>query len=302
MSRKPRLKSSEADAAPPRDPEALRTRIIERYPRMSARLQQIARFALDHPRDMALETVAAIAARASVQPSTVIRFAQSVGFSGFSQMQRIYHTVLLEGVSSYSERLRRALSMTGETPPGDASQILREFCAANTASLQHLQDGLPLENLQRAIELLAQARVAHLVAVRRSFPVAAYLAYALNHAGCRAHLLSGLAGQYGEQGQLMEPEDVLIAISAHPYASETLVVAESAARVGVPIIAMTDSLVSPLARLASLCLIVSEADLRGFRSLTANLCLAQTLVVALALRRTREPVPEGRGHCEPART
>lgn len=288
VSRKPRIKTSGPGAAPPLDPEALRTRIVQSYPRLSARLQQIAHFALDHPNDFALQTVATIAERASVQPSTVIRFAQSLGFSGFSEMQRIYHTMLLENVSSYSERLQRALSMSGEAPPCDAGQILKEFCTSNAASLHHLQDTLALENLQRAIELLARARVTHLVAVRRSFPVAAYLAYALNHAGCRAHLLSGLAGLYGEEGQLMESDDVLVAVSAHPYARETLAVVESAARARVPIIAMTDSLVSPLARLARLSLIVPEADVRGFRSLTANLCLAQTLVVALALRRTRE--------------
>lgn len=288
MPRKPRSRPAGPDTAPPRDPEALRTRIIDSYPRLSTRLQQIAHFVLDHPNDMALETVATIAERAHVQPSTVIRFAQSLGFSGFSEMQRLYHTMLLENVSSYSERMRRALSMSGEAPPGDASQILREFCTANTAALEHLHEGFSLQSLRRAVDSLARARVVHLVGVRRSFPVAAYLAYALIHAGCRAHLVNGLAGQFEEQSQLMEPRDVLIAISAHPYAGETQTVAESAARARVPIIAMTDSLVSPLARLASLCLIVSEADLRGFRSLTANLCLAQTLVVALTLRRTRE--------------
>lgn len=292
MSRKPRVNTPGPDAAP-RDPESLRTRIIESYPRLSGRLQLIAHFALDHPNDMALETVATIAERAHVQPSTVIRFAQSLGFSGFSEMQRIYHTMLLENVSSYSERLRRGLRMSGEAPPGDAGQILREFCTTNIASLNHLKDTLPLDHLRRAIQLLARARVTHLVAARRSFPVAAYLAYALNHAGCRAHLVNGLAGQFEEQCQLMEPRDVLVAISAHPYASETQTVADSAARARVPIIAMTDSPVSPLARLASLCLVVSEADTRGFRSLTANLCLAQTLVVALALRRTRPRRAQG---------
>jgi DNA-binding MurR/RpiR family transcriptional regulator len=97
-----------------------------------------------------------------------------------------------------------------------------------------------------------------------------------------------VAGLFAEQGELIEPRDVLIAISAHPYAPETLAVAEAAARRHVPIIAVTDTPVSPLARLATLCLIVRETELRGLRSLTASLCLAQTLVVALALRRTGE--------------
>ena len=162
VSRKTRLKTPVPRTAPPRDPDALRTQIVQSYPRLSGRLQQIAHFVLDHPNDIALETVATIADRAAVQPSTVIRFAQSLGFSGFSEMQRIYHTMLLENISSYSQRLQRALSMSGEAPPCDAGKILKEFCTSNAASLHHLQDTLPLENLQRAIELLARARVAQL--------------------------------------------------------------------------------------------------------------------------------------------
>ncbi len=285
MSRKAATKTKSANRLPPHDPEALRTRIVESYTQLSGQLKKIAHFALDHPNDMALRTIAVIADRAEVQPSTVIRFAQSLGFSGFAEMQRIYHTMLLENVSSYSERLKRAQSISGEAPLGRAGEILREFCTSNVAALQHLQDTVSPEVLQQAIELLAGARVTHLVAVRRSFPVAAYLSYALNHAGCRANLINGLAGLYSEQGQLMEQEDVLIAISAHPYARETLTVAESAARAKVNILAMTDSLVSPLARLAKLSVIIPEADVRGFRSLTANLCLAQTLVVGLAATR-----------------
>jgi DNA-binding MurR/RpiR family transcriptional regulator len=241
---------------------------------------------------MALESVVVIAERARVQPSAVVRFAQKFGFPGYSPMQRVYQSFLLENVSSYSERLRRAFSISGEQPLGDAGQILREFCAANTASLQRLSGELPSEDLLRAVKMLRDARIVHVMGVRRSFPVAAYLGYALTHAGCKAHLLSGLAGLISEQAQLMNSTDVLIAISAHPYAPETRTVAEAAAHGNVPIIALTDSLVSPLASLARLSLIVHETELRGFRSLTASLCLAQTVVVALAFHRAENAVPD----------
>ncbi len=162
--------------------------------------------------------------------------------------------------------------------------------------MQRLPDSPNAENLPRAVAMLTRARLIHLVGVRRSFPVAAYLASALNHAGCKAHLLNGFAGMFAEQVQLMEPSDVLIAISAQPYASETLAVAEAAARGHIPLIALTDSPVSPVARLAQVCLVVREAELQGLRSLTANLCLAQTLVAELARQRSaRNPPGEAAG-------
>ena len=295
MSRKPKkIRPAARDAAPTSDPEALQNRIVQGYPHLSARLQQIARFALDHPHDMALAKVTVIAERAGVQPSAVVRFAQKFGFCGFSPMQRVYQTALLEDVPSYSERLRRAVNITGERPPGDAVQILREFSVANTASLQHMSDEISADDILRAVEILGKAHLVHVMGVRRSFPVAAYLGYALNHAGCKAHLLRGMAGLVTEQVQLMEPKDVLIAISAHPYAAETRAVADAAVRVKVPVIAMTDSLVSPLARVAKLSFILHEAELRGFRSLAANFCVAQTLVVALALRSSGQSPPDKR--------
>ncbi len=104
MSRKARIRTAAPGAA-------RRSRILENHPRLCGRLQQIAHFILDPPNDTALETGATFAERAQVQPSTIIRFAQTLGFSGFSQMQRLYHTMLLENVSRYSERRQRALSM-----------------------------------------------------------------------------------------------------------------------------------------------------------------------------------------------
>ena len=59
--------------------EGLRNAIAARYPELSKQLQKIARFALEYPDDLALETVASLAARAGVQPSSMVRFAQALG-------------------------------------------------------------------------------------------------------------------------------------------------------------------------------------------------------------------------------
>lgn len=280
---------SAADQAPPPDNlNGLRQAITDRFPTLSKRLQDIARFALDCPNEMAIETVATIAGRAGVQPSAIIRFANSFGYSGFSEMQRIFQSSLLERVPSYNERLRRALALEHEGGPSSSAELLQEFCAANSVSLRHLSEVVPPAKLAEAIELLSAAKVVHLLGMRRSFPVAAYLAYALSHAECRTHLMTGVAGLLAEQGGLMTSDDVLVAISASPYAQETVATVEAAAAKGVRILAITDSQLSPIGRLATIAFHINDAELRGFRSLTATLCLAQTLAVGLALRAVKE--------------
>ena len=71
------------------DYEQLRNEFAAKYGLLSRRLQQLTRYAISHPNDMALETIAVIAERAEVPPSSLIRFAKSFGFSGFSKMQKV---------------------------------------------------------------------------------------------------------------------------------------------------------------------------------------------------------------------
>ena len=74
----------------------LKDAIAAAYPRLSPQLQQIARFALERPNELALGTVAAVAEAADVQPSALIRFANALEFGGFSDMQQLFKARLLE--------------------------------------------------------------------------------------------------------------------------------------------------------------------------------------------------------------
>ena len=94
----------------PAEYEDLKQEISDRYESLSRRLREIARFALDNPSIMALETIANIARTAKVQPSSLIRFAQALGYSGFSQMQRIFQAYVAEQSASYKERIRSELA------------------------------------------------------------------------------------------------------------------------------------------------------------------------------------------------
>lgn len=270
---------------PPQDYETLHEEIASRRETLSKRLQEIAKFALDHPTDMALKTIAIIAQSAEVQPSALIRFAKAFGYSGFSEMQRAFQSRVVERSASYKERVRTLQTEDLEGKPGLTRQLLTQYCAANIVSLEELRDNAAEDDLEAATDLLANADNIYIVAQRRSFPVAAYLGYAFNHADCRAHLLDNIGGMLNEQAQPMSDKDVLIAISFSPYAPETGKVVDIASKKNVPIIAITDSEFSPIAPAAQVCLKVHDAEVHSFRSLTASMCLALTLVTTLAFRK-----------------
>nr|WP_300314904.1 MurR/RpiR family transcriptional regulator [Halomonas sp.] len=270
----------------PQSFEELEARITADYPSMSRRLQQTARFLLDHPQDVAFATVARLAQDAAVTPSTLIRFANSCGFKGFSEMQQLFRSRLVDELPNYTERIRAVRSATGETP--DSTQLLWEFAEANRDALEQLPGRIDPKGLEQALDILDEASAIHVLGARRSFVVANYMTYALHHIEKPAFLVNGLGGMYGEQIRAIGQQDALIAVSFSPYAEESLRATEQARSHGVPTVVITDSSLSPLARLADVVLVVHEAEVKSFRGLAASLCLTQSLAIALGMRKDRE--------------
>ena len=120
--------------APPVEFEDLKTEISGRYETLSKRLRDIARFALDNPSIIALETIANIAKTARVQPSALIRFAQALGYSGFSEMQRVFQSYVAEQSASYKERIRSEMARDDEPGEDTPASLLYQFCEANIVS------------------------------------------------------------------------------------------------------------------------------------------------------------------------
>lgn len=271
---------------PPDNLETLRSAITSRYDELSPRLKQVASFVLDNPNDIALETLAVNAKRCDVQPSTIVRFAKVFGYGGASEMQRLFRDEILTAAPSpsYSERIRQFHERSDSVDRMLPYNVMQEFSESNIIALEHMRDAIRKEDLDRSIDLIQNAHSIYLAGVRRSFPVAAYLAYSLSHVEKRAFLLDGVAGMTSEQSRMLGAEDLLIAVSFKPYAAETLAVVETAAVNGVPMIVISDSRLSPVAKNADVRFEIKDAEVRQFRSLTASMCLAQTLVISYAYK------------------
>ena len=98
--------------------------IAARHGSLSTRLKDIAAFVLAHPNTIALETVATVAEQARVPPSALVRFAQALGFDGFSDMQRLFRLRLVEQMPSYADRL--AQRENGDAAAGDSLDRLAQ--------------------------------------------------------------------------------------------------------------------------------------------------------------------------------
>ncbi|MFC0386120.1 MurR/RpiR family transcriptional regulator [Muricoccus vinaceus] len=249
-----------------------------RHAGLSPRLRQAARHILDHPNQAALSTVTELSTAAGVQPSALIRLAQAIGFSGFSEMQKVLQSALAAASPSYGERVHQLRAAGAET---GAMGLLRQAGALNQLSLQNLLDTVDPAALDRAIALLVKAPLVHVVGQRRSHPVAGYIAYGLTRSGKVARLMAGAAGMLRDEAETMRPGDALVVISLHPYSADAVETAAWAASHGVSVVALSDGPLSPLLASASVALDVRDAELFGFRALVAQMCLAQVLVLGV---------------------
>lgn len=263
----------------------LQEQIREKYDDLSKRLQQVARYVLDNTNSVAFDTVAVIAQYAEVPPSTLIRFANAFGFSGFNEMKQLFRQNLLEETANYTDRIRLLKELDEESKPSEQPiDILQAFSMANAQAIQQLAAQTDPRKLEMAVDILSEAENIYLIGLGRSFSVASYFTYALRHLNRRAFLIDGLGGMLKEQISMIGPKDAVIAVSFSPYAKETLMLSEVAAEKNAKQVIITDSQISPLASFSEVCFVVKEAQVGAFRSLTASLSLAQTLAVSLAFR------------------
>ena len=273
----------------PRDFDSLKRRLIEIESMLPKRLRQTAAYALEHPDEIALGTASGVAQRAQVQASTLVRFAQALGFAGFSELQGVFRSHLRNRWPDYSERLK-ALNESARAS-GNPLNLMMGFADSATQSIANLRQTIRREDLDRAIEILASARVIFIVGQRRSFSVSHYLAYALAQLGLNAILVDNVGGLGPDQLAGANEGDALIAVSFSPYSPTTVSLVEKARARKTPLVIITDSALSPLAGMADVRFEVVESDFGAFRSLAATFCLAMTLAVGVAEKRAERAAP-----------
>ena len=274
--------------------DAFLQRLVQEHGQLSRQLKLIGTYIEQHRDHVGLERIQDIADHCGVQPSAVVRFAKHFGFSGFSEMQALFRAGIATQIApsrSYQNRIREAVARSDH--PLDSTSIAQEFVGGAVAGLEELGRHLHELPIDRAVDLLAHAPSLWVAGARRAFPVATYLAYALQHTDKPVQLVDVAGAMHTGQVRGLRRGDVMVAISFAPYAEETMDVVRQATQAGATVIAITDSRVGALAQLADVALVVQESAVFGFRALSSTMALAQCLFIALAYRLELEYKPSG---------
>jgi len=275
--------------SPPEDYEELIRLIHDRYDQMSKTYQHISVYLTQNPNEVAVHSVNGIAERCGIHASSFVRFAQALGYNGFKELQTLFQRRLATAAPGFEARRKALDSELQRREDRSEFGFLRELVVRDIASLQDMLERLSPTDLATATDMIDGAGTVFIVGQLRSAPVADLLRYILTMLGKRCVLLDPGGGLATHMARTMGKDDVLIAISFRFYATEVVNIVEAAGAAGVPIIAISDSTLSPLAKSAQVLFAVPEHDYTFSRSLAAPMCLAQALTVAVAARVQNNP-------------
>ncbi|HEX6959286.1 MAG TPA: MurR/RpiR family transcriptional regulator [Ferrovibrio sp.] len=265
--------------------DALADRIADAFDDLPPQLQAAARFALDHPDDVALLSMREQARRAGVPPVTMTRLARQLGFSDFQAFRDLHARALrkpaTQAAAEYStraDRLQHRQQQSGDA--GLAAQI--GWTMAEQIADAH--DDAGIAGMIAAAKLIEKARRVYFLGLRSSHAAAFHAQYIYSLFRDNGHLLDG-AGDTGVDGlRQASREDVLLVVSLPPYATATVEAVNYAIARGVSIVAITDSRVAPVAKAARQCLLVPTETPSFFRAGTPAFAVAETLVALIAAR------------------
>ncbi len=256
--------------------------ITANYEKLSDGYKQVARFFTQNPNIIALESINSIAAKAKVHPSTLVRFAQNLGYSGFKELQSVFQTRLATAAPGFRERVSVLDAEISRNAAHGSVGFLRSMVVRDIAALQGLLESVSEDNLRKAAGLCASATCIYVAGQLRSEPIAELMRYLMTMLQRKVIFMDSSGGLSQEIAMTMGKGDILVAIAFRHYAKEVVAIAEQAVKANVPVLAITDSQLSPLAKGAEVLFTVPEDEYTFSRSLAAPMCLVQTIATATA--------------------
>lgn len=258
------------------------TKIQSELPGFSKGQKQIARFILEHYDKAAFMTASRLGVTVGVSESTVVRFATELGYDGYPHLQRALQEMIRNKLTSVQR-----MEVAGDRMGG--RDVLQTVLYADTDMIRVTLDEIDRDAFQGAVDALMGAKRIYILGVRSSSALASFLGFYFNLLFENVTLVhTNSVSEIFEQVLRVGPGDVLFGISFPRYSKRTLSAMKYARDRGARVIALTDSQLSPLARVADHVLL-ARSDMASFvDSLVAPLSVINALIVAVGMSRRDE--------------
>lgn len=258
----------------------LMDKINSRYDSLSKGQKRIADYISQHADKAVQMTAARLAVEANVSESTVVRFAALIGYDGYPKMQRALQEMLRIRATSVQR-----IALTEDMPPKKALSVVLKRDIQN---IRRTLEDLNPDVFEQAVQIMVHAKNIYIIGLRSAAPLAEFFGHYLSYIFSNVQIVGEGVTHVMEHLVRVGEEDVVFAMSFPRYSSRTVEAVEFAKRQGARIVALTDTLISPIASLSD-CALIAGSDMALFAdSLVAPLSVINALIVALGLAKKEE--------------
>jgi DNA-binding MurR/RpiR family transcriptional regulator len=270
------------------------TQIADAFDNLPAEIRKAARYVTDNRNEVAFRSMRSVARSAGVSPPTMVRLAKSLGFDGYDKLRAAFQ----DQIETRPQSLLARAQMVRAASRSSWMDGIQHLVDGELASIRACVAGLQEGDLERVAGLFSRARRIYVAGLRGMYPAAFFFHYSACTFSDKTVLVDGVGATHLDAISGVGGADVAMVFTCQPYAKETMRAARYAHGRGAKLIAITDSTVSPAARLASIVFKVNANASTLLSSAAANMLVSQVLAAVFfaangrsavaALRRTDE--------------
>ncbi|MCC7485642.1 MAG: MurR/RpiR family transcriptional regulator [Burkholderiales bacterium] len=262
---------------PSRSAEAIISSLADTFEGLPAELRKAARYVTANPDEVAFRSMRAVAKHAGVSPATMIRLARALDLGNFGELRRAFQARLQARPASVLARARKAGATQPESRRANAiRRVIDEELAGIHACIEDLRDS----DVEKAARLFAGARRVYVLGLRGIYPAAFQFHYAATMFTDKTILVDGGGGTHLDALRTAGSKDVALVFTCRPYPGEVLRALRFLRRRRAKIVAVTDGVLSPAARAATLTFNVPPAGAALLSAAVANVLVSRVLGAA----------------------
>jgi DNA-binding MurR/RpiR family transcriptional regulator len=251
-------------------------------PGLSKGQRLIARYIVENYDKAAYMTASALGSEVGVSESTVVRFANEMGYDGYPSLQRqIRETVRVRLTS-----VQRISSVNDRIPE---DEILGYSLASDMENIKSTIETIDCDQFKRAVDLILGARNIYILGMRSSAVLAEFMNYYFGLLFENVRLIRPAGGsEIFEHLMKVHEDDVVVAISFPRYTTGIVNATEYASKTGANVVAITDSLSSPIVPHADAVLVAKSEMVSFVDSLVAPMAVINAMIAYIGKKKHSE--------------
>jgi DNA-binding MurR/RpiR family transcriptional regulator len=251
--------------------------IQSKFHNLSKGQKIIAQYIMSNYDKAAFMTAAKLGEKVGVSESTVVRFANAVGFIGYPQLQKQLQEMVKTKLTTV-QRIEMSSDYSNE------ESVLKNVLKADIENIRATLDEINYAVFENVVKGITESKSVYIVGLRSSTALAEFLGFYLNLIMDKVHVVTYTIGDIFEQLLRVNENDLVIGMGFPRYSSRTVNALEYCKSRGAKVVAITDSLLSPLASNADYTLI-AKSNMESFvDSIVAPLSVLNALIIAVGIK------------------